>query len=106
MSICFGRELFSTPIIFEFVIAPEVLYARLWTGLMLFPVQCQCHFNPSICFPKELGLRFAHIVSADDILIFFSYFSKKIGFDILCKLSPKKGNLHEMSKPIIWINIR
>ena len=29
--------------------------------------------------------------SADDKLImFFSYFSKKIGFDILCKLSPQE----------------
>ena len=33
----------------------------------------------------------------------FSYFSQKIGFDILCKLSP---NLHEISKPIFFGNIR
>ena len=28
--------------------------------------------------------------SADDILIYFSYSSQKIGFDISCKLSPKE----------------
>ena len=28
--------------------------------------------------------------SADDILKYFSYFSQKTGFDISCKLSPKK----------------
>ena len=30
------------------------------------------------------------IFSADDILRYFSYFSQKIGFDIACKLSPRR----------------
>ena len=36
---------------------------------------------------------------ADNILKYFSYFSQKTGFDILCKLSPVETicNLHEMS---------
>ena len=35
----------------------------------------------------------------------FSYFSKKIGFDISCKLSPREeNNLHELLKPIFWEN--
>ena len=35
----------------------------------------------------------------DNILKYFSYFSEKISFGILCKLSPG-DNLHEMSKLI------
>ena len=41
--------------------------------------------------------------SADDILKYFIlFFSQKIGFDILCKLSPLGDNLHGMSKSIFW----
>ena len=37
----------------------------------------------------------------DKLVIFFSYFSHKTGFDISCKLSPMDGdNLHEMSNPV------
>ena len=40
--------------------------------------------------------------SADDIMNwFYSYVFQKIGFDIICKLSPQE-NLHEMSDPIFW----
>ena len=35
-------------------------------------------------------------IAADDILKFFSYFSKKKGFDISCN----GDNLHEMSNPV------
>ena len=41
--------------------------------------------------------------SADDILKYFSNFSKKTGFAVLCKLS-QGDNLHEMFKPISWEN--
>ena len=41
-------------------------------------------------------------ISAEDILKYLTFFSQKIGFDILCKLSPSEDYLHEMSKPIFW----
>ena len=52
-------------------------------------------------------------VSADEIFIYFFFFPKKIGFDMLCKLSENRlwnfiqivsleDNLPEMSKPIFW----
>ena len=42
-------------------------------------------------------------ISAEDILKYLAIFSRKTGFDILCKLSPSFGDsLHELSKPIFW----
>ena len=38
-------------------------------------------------------------ISVDKILKYFSYFSQRIGCDILYKLSP---NLHKISKSIFW----
>ena len=43
-------------------------------------------------------LMISTLCSADNILKYFSYFSQKTGFDILCK-----GNsLHEVSNPIFY----
>ena len=33
---------------------------------------------------------------------YFSYFPKKTGSDMSCKLSPFGDNLHEMSNSIFW----
>ena len=47
-----------------------------------------------------LTLTMLRKISVDDILKWF-LFSKKIGFDISCRLSPK-DNYCEMSKHIFW----
>ena len=40
-------------------------------------------------------------ISADEILKYFLIcFNHKIGFDVSCKLSPKRDNLHAMTNPI------
>ena len=46
-------------------------------------------------------LPFSGQNSADNNKLIFSYFSKKIGFDISCKFNVfLEDNLHEISKPI------
>ena len=38
----------------------------------------------------------------DKLTIFFSYFSKKIGFHISCKFSPQEAICMKCLKPIFW----
>ena len=45
---------------------------------------CKMYNSNQSCYRLALWEKF----SADDILKYFSYFSKKTGFDISCKLSP------------------
>ena len=51
-------------------------------------------------YPIKRILRSACWVkySAEDVLKYFNYFSKKIGFDI----SSKGDNVHEISNPVFW----
>ena len=68
------------------------------------------HVFMMLCFKelhskvREFNLTFTIVWadSADDkLMIFFSYFSQKLDFDISCQLTP---NLHEISKPIFLEN--
>ena len=42
----------------EFAFAPETLYEKSWTGIVLFSMGCS---KSSVSFYKKLGLRLAHI---------------------------------------------
>ena len=66
---------------------------------MLGKGECLSKYFTKIClhplhlFPVQshsLTLSSWVKISVDDILKYFSYFSQKLGFDILCKFSPYK----------------